>query len=127
MVGISSMKISVMGLGYVGTVVAGCLAKAGHDVTGVDTDRNKVALVNAGNSPIVEPEVGEIIEQQVAAGRLTASSDGASAVEQSDLVLICVGSPGLAGGGVDLRSLRGVCEEIGAALRYHEGAPVIVV
>jgi GDP-mannose 6-dehydrogenase len=121
------MKISVMGLGYVGTVVAGCLAKAGHDAIGVDTDRNKVALVNAGKSPIVEPEVGEIIEQQVAAGRLTASSDAASAVEQSDLVLICVGSPGLAGGGVDLRSLRGVCEEIGAALRYHEGAPVIVV
>lgn len=121
------MKISVMGLGYVGTVVASCLAKAGHDVTGVDTDYNKVALLNAGKSPIVEPEVGTLIEQQVAAQRLRASNDAISAVEESDLALICVGSPGLPGGGIDLRSVRSVCEDIGTALRCHEGAPVIVV
>lgn len=121
------MRISVMGLGYVGTVVAGCLAREGHIVTGVDTDVRKVALIKAGKAPIVEPEIGDIIEQEVAAARLTAASDGIAAVERSDLVLVCVGTPGLPGGGIDLRSVRAVCETIGTALQKHEGAPVVVI
>jgi len=121
------MKISVTGLGYVGTVVAGCLAKSGHEVIGVDTERAKVQCINAGRAPIVEPEIDRIIREQVEAGRLSATTDTALAVEQSDLVLICVGTPGLGNGSIELKFVRRVCEQIGLALRRHQGAPVIVM
>ena len=121
------MKISVMGLGYVGTVSAGCLAEAGHEVIGVDTAQLKVDLVNAGKAPVIEKDLGEIIARQVAAGRLSATTDVAAAVQQTDLALVCVGTPSLPNGGIDLRFVRRVCEEIGRALRDHDGAPTIVI
>ena len=121
------MKISVMGLGYVGTVTAGCLAEAGHEVIGVDSERLKVDLINAGRSPIIEKDIGAIVQQQVAAGRLSATSDVADAVRFTDLSYICVGTPGLANGGIDLKYVQRVCEQIGAALRSHPGAPVIAL
>ncbi|HEX4618368.1 MAG TPA: UDP-glucose/GDP-mannose dehydrogenase family protein [Steroidobacteraceae bacterium] len=121
------MRISVLGLGYVGAVVAGCLARRGHEVTGVDTEPGKVALVNSGRSPIIEREIGEIISQEVAAGRLTATDDVAAAVPRSELIMVCVGTPSRANGAIDLKHVRRVCEQIGAGLRSHEGAPVIVV
>jgi GDP-mannose 6-dehydrogenase len=80
------MKISVWGLGYVGTVSAGCLAQEGHEVIGVDSEPTKVDPINAGESPIIEKDIGRIIEQQVAAGRLSATVDAAVAVEQTDLL-----------------------------------------
>jgi len=121
------VKISVLGLGYVGTVVAGCLARAGHEVIGIDTELRKVELVNAGKSPIIEKEIGQIIAQQVEAGRLSASTEVTVAVQQSDLILVCVGTPSRSNGDIDLRHVRRVCEQIGAALRTHPGAPVVVV
>jgi GDP-mannose 6-dehydrogenase len=121
------MKVSVIGLGYVGTVVAGCLAKSGHEVIGVDVQPDKVGLVNAGKSPIIEPEIDAIIEDRVAAAHLTATTNLAAAVALTDVVLVCVGTPGLANGRVDLTHLKRVCEEIGAALRTHPGAPVVVI
>jgi len=116
-----------MGLGYVGTVSAGCLAKEGHEVIGVDTEQTKVDLVNRGRSPIIERDIGEIIAQQTASGRLSATTDVAAAIQHTDLSLICVGTPGLANGGIDLKFVKRVCEQIGAALRTHVGAPAIVV
>ena len=74
------MKISVMGLGYVGAVAAGCLAKEGHEVIGVDPQQAKVDLINAGKTPIIEKDIGEIIERAVAEGRLRATSDVQEAV-----------------------------------------------
>jgi len=121
------VKISVLGLGYVGTVVAGCLARAGHEVIGIDTELRKVELVNAGKSPIIEKEIGQIIAQQVEAGRLSASTEVTVAVQQSDLTLVCVGTPSRSNGDIELRHVRRVCEQIGAALRTHPGAPVVVV
>jgi GDP-mannose 6-dehydrogenase len=121
------MKISVMGLGYVGTVAAGCLAKEGHEVIGVDPERTKVDLINHGKSPIIEKDIGEIIESMVSEGRLSATTDVAEAVYQSDLMLVCVGTPSLPNGGIDLKYIRNVCNEIGAALREHVGAPVVVM
>jgi GDP-mannose 6-dehydrogenase len=121
------VKISVLGLGYVGTVVAGCLARAGHEVIGIDTELRKVELVNAGKSPIIEKEIGQIIAQQVEAGRLSASTEVTVAVQQSDLILVCVGTPSRSNGDIELRHVRRVCEQIGAALRTHPGAPVVVV
>ena len=121
------MKISVMGLGYVGTVSAACLAQEGHEVIGVDTERLKVDLVNAGRSPVVEKDLGGIIARQVAAGSLSATTDVAAAVQHTDLALICVGTPSLANGGIDLKFVSRVCEQIGSALRTHDGAPAIVL
>jgi GDP-mannose 6-dehydrogenase len=111
----------------VGTVVAGCLARAGHEVIGIDTEPRKVELVNAGKSPIIETEIDQVIAPQVEAGRLSASTEVTVAVQQSDLILVCVGTPSRSNGDIELRHVRGVCEQIGAALRAHPGAPVVAV
>ncbi len=121
------MKLSVLGLGYVGAVSAGCLARDGHEVIGVDPEPRKVDLINAGRTPVIEKEIGEIIEEQVAAGRLRATTDVAAAIGNSDLLLVCVGTPSVPNGGIDLKYVRRVCEQIGTALRRHHGAPVVVV
>ena len=121
------MKITVIGLGYVGTVVAGCLARLGHQVIGVDNQQSKVDLINAGKSPIVEQDIGPIVEEQVLAGRLSATTDTAAAVPFSDVSLVCVGTPGLDNGRIDLSHIRRVCEQIGPALRRHPAAPAVVI
>ena len=121
------MKISVLGLGYVGAVSAGCLARDGHEVIGVDPERTKVDLINAGKSPIIEKDIGQIINEQAAAGRLRASTEVPDAVRHTDMVLVCVGTPSQPNGGIDLRYVRRVCEQIGRTLAAHHGAPVIVM
>ena len=121
------MKLCVLGLGYVGTVAAGCLAREGHHVVGVDTEPRKVELVNAGRSPIIEKDIGGIISEQVAAGRLTATTDVAAAIAHADLSFICVGTPSRGNGDIELKYVRRVCEQIGAGLRHHHGAPVVAV
>ena len=121
------MKLSVWGLGYVGTVSAGCLAQEGHEVIGVDSEQTKVDLINAGKTPIIEKDIGRIIRQQVAAGRLSATMDAAVAVQRTDLFLICVGTPSRSNGDIELKYVRRVCEQIGAALRSHPGAPVVAI
>jgi len=121
------MRISVLGLGYVGTVTAGCLAQQGHHVIGVDPEPRKVDLINAGQSPIIEKEIGKIIEQQVAAGRLAASIEAIDAVQRTDLIMVCVGTPSRGNGDIDLKYIRRVAEQIGEAMRCHHGAPVVVI
>ena len=120
------MKISIMGLGYVGAVSAGCLAKEGHEVIGVDPQQAKVDLVNAGKTPIIEKDIGEIIAAAVAAGNLRATTDVANAVRHTDLSLVCVGTPSLGNGHIDLKFVRRVCEQIGEALRDHPGHTVVL-
>jgi GDP-mannose 6-dehydrogenase len=121
-----SMKISVMGLGYVGAVSAGCLAKQGHDVIGVDPQQSKVDLINAGKTPIIEKDIGEIIAEQAEAGRLVATTDVMAAVQATDVSLICVGTPSLGNGHIDLKFVRRVCEQIGKGLPDHRGHTVVV-
>ena len=121
------MKICVLGLGYVGTVAAGCLATEGHEVTGVDPNPLKVDLINSGRSPIIEKEIDEIIARESAAGRLRATRDVAAALRYADLAFICVGTPSQPNGALDLQYVRRVCEEVGAAFKTHPGAPVVVV
>ena len=121
------MKICVFGLGYVGTVSAACLAGEGHEVIGVDAEPVKVDLVAAGQTPVIEPGLGEMIANAVAAGRLAATRDAVAAVRASELVLVCVGTPSRPNGDIDLAHVRRVCEQIGAALRDHPGAPVIAI
>jgi len=120
------MRICILGLGYVGAVSAGCLAQEGHDVIGVDPESRKVDLINAGKSPIIEKDIGQIIERQVAQGRLAATMDVVDAVQRSDLVMVCVGTPSRSNGSIELKYIRRVCEEIGTALRQHHGAPALV-
>ncbi len=121
------MKICVIGLGYVGTVVAACLARLGHEVVGVDTQQSKVDLLNAGKAPIVEKDIDSLVAEQVRVERLAATTNLAAAVELTDLALVCVGTPADRNGRIDLSYVRRVCEEIGPALRKHPGAPVVAI
>lgn len=120
------MKISIFGLGYVGAVSAGCLASEGHAVVGVDPNRTKVDLINQGTAPIVEKDIGEMIAAAVAAGRLRATTSIIDAVHDTEMSLICVGTPSQLNGNLDLSFVRRVCEDIGAALRDKAGFHVVV-
>jgi len=121
------VKIVVFGLGYVGTVSAGCFAQEGHEVIGVDPNRTKVNLINQGNTPIIEKDMGEIIERVVKNGRLKAVDNAANAVMETDISFICVGTPSLKNGDLDLKFIKRVCEEIGAALKQKNDFHVVVV
>ncbi len=113
----NAMQVSVFGLGYVGAVSAACLARAGHTVVGVDVNAEKAAAVAGGRSPVVEPGLEALLADGVAAGRLTATTDAASAVRDTEISLICVGTPSRKAGGLDLSQVARVGREIGAALR----------
>src|SRR5260221_9904711 len=121
------MNVSVFGLGYVGSVTAACLARMGHRVIGVDTNAEKVAMIGSGRSPIVEPGLGALLQKVVHDGCLTATTDTAAAVQQSDIALICVGTPGLGHGRPDVDAIARVGQEIGEALRGREPSPFTVV
>ncbi|MEX2162793.1 MAG: UDP-glucose/GDP-mannose dehydrogenase family protein [Sulfuricaulis sp.] len=121
------MRISIFGLGYVGAVSAGCLAQDGHEITGVDPSEAKVDLINRGQTPIIETDIGGIIEHAVKDKRLRATTDIAAAFNNSDLSIICVGTPSLANGGLDLGYVRRVCEQIGEQLRNKKTFHIVVV
>src|SRR5260370_20409946 len=106
------MRISVLGLGYVGCVTAGCLAKAGHEVTGVDVNAEKVAMVNAGTSPIIEPGLKEVLAEVVTRRRFRATLSSGEAVQNTDLALVCVGTPGRANGQLGLDVIEHAGTEI---------------
>lgn len=117
------MRIAIFGLGYVGCVSAACFAGEGHEVIGVDVNPLKVDMINAGQSPIIETGVDELIQQAVTAGRLRATTQAVEAISQADVSLICVGTPSNENGSLDLRYVRHVAGEIGQALagqnKYH--------
>jgi GDP-mannose 6-dehydrogenase len=121
------MKVSIFGLGYVGSVSAASLAADGHQVVGVDVTADKVAAVNAGKSPIVEPGLGDLLERGVAEGRLRATTDTADAIRSTDVSLLCVGTPSRRNGSLDLTFLERVSQQIGAALRGKKSYHVVVV
>lgn len=121
------MKISVFGLGYVGAVSAGCFAKEGHEVIGIDVSQTKVDLINAGHSPIVEADIGEFIQQTVAAGKLSATTDVIEGVLNSDISLVCVGTPSNANGSLKLDYIQRVSEQIGTALAQKSTRHAVVM
>jgi GDP-mannose 6-dehydrogenase len=121
------MRLSILGLGYVGCVSAACFAKDGHEVIGVDVNPTKVAIINSGKSPIVEPGVGELIEQVVSEGRLRATTETAEAVMNSEISLVCVGTPSNSNGSLDLTYVKRVCKEIGSALEAKKERHTVVI
>jgi GDP-mannose 6-dehydrogenase len=122
------MKISIFGLGYVGTVSAGCLAQEGHQIIGVDAYQPKVDLINQGKTPVIEKDIGDIISRAVhEEGNLRATFNVEEAVNESEISLICVGTPSQLNGSLDLKYVRHVCEQIGKALRRIKSFHVVVV
>ena len=121
------MRISIFGLGYVGTISAGCLAQDGHHVLGVDPVQAKLEIISRGQSPIIEAEIGEIITDMVAAGRLRATNDAAQAILETELSFVCVGTPSQSNGNLDLRYIRRICEQIGGALRNKTERHTVVI
>jgi GDP-mannose 6-dehydrogenase len=121
------LKVSVFGLGYVGAVSAGCLANDGHEVLGVDPFPTKVDLINSGQSPIIEADIGEIIAANAKSGRLRATDDQARAIRETELSFICVGTPSQSNGNLDLSYIRRVCEQIGQALKTKSARHTVVI
>ena len=122
-----SSSVSVFGLGYVGCVSAACLAREGHTVIGVDVSRSKVDMINSGTATIVEHGIAELVGEMVALRRLTATTDVAKAVANTEISLVCVGTPSEPNGGLDLAYVRRVAAEIGAALRDKKAWHVVVI
>jgi GDP-mannose 6-dehydrogenase len=122
-----TMKVSVFGLGYVGSVSAASFAADGHTVVGVDVNADKVASLNEGRSPIVEKGLDELIQASTANGALRATTSTDEAIHATDLSLLCVGTPSRKNGSLDLSYLERVCEQIGAALKTKDDYHVVVV
>lgn len=120
------MKISVFGMGYVGVVCSACFAKRGHHVIGVDVSREKVAHINQGRAPIVEPGLPALL-MSVAGKHLRATTDVADAINNSDISFICVGTPSRSNGDLDLSHVQTVSRQIGEALRNKPDGHLVVV
>ncbi len=121
------MRISIFGLGYVGAVCAGCLSARGHDVVGVDISSAKIDLINKGKSPIVEPGLEALLAQGIKTGKLRGTTDFAAAIRDTDLSMICVGTPSKKNGDLELDYIESVCREIGFVLREKTSRHTIVV
>jgi len=111
------MKVAVIGLGYVGTVTAACMAANGHDVWGVDVDAAKVTEIRAGRSPVAEPGLDALVAQMVTGGTLNATTACLDALDGADVSLVCVGTPSTARGGTDLTHIGSAVDDIVAAIR----------
>jgi GDP-mannose 6-dehydrogenase len=122
-----SRTISIFGLGYVGTVTAACFAHQGNEVIGVDLSSHKVEKLNSGSSPIVEPRVSEMVEAAHRAGRLRATTSVKSAILESEVSFLCVGTPSLRNGKLDLGNIGPVCRSIGEVLKAKPTFHVVVV
>ena len=121
------MKISIFGLGYVGCVSLGCLAKNGHHVIGVDTNHAKVDQINSGRATIIEKDVDKIIAEQRMAGRISATTDNMLAVKGSDISIIAVGTPSTDKGHLNLQYIFKVAENIGEALKHKNTFHIIAI
>lgn len=120
------MRISIFGMGYVGAVTAACLAKEGHRVIGVEISKDKVEQITAGKSPLVEDKIVEIISDVVRQGTLSATMDARSAINETDVSMICVGTPSRPNGDVDLTFVTRVSEKIGQVLKNKSGFHTLI-
>jgi GDP-mannose 6-dehydrogenase len=121
------MKISIFGLGYVGCVSLGCLAKNGHYVIGVDTNPTKVEQINSGKATIIEKDVDTIIAEQRLSGHISATTDNHLAIKGSDISIIAVGTPSTDKGHLNLQYIFKVAENIGEALQHKDSFHIIAI
>jgi len=121
------MNISIFGLGYVGTVSIACLSDAGHKVVGVDVNTVKVNLINEGKSTIVEKDLDNYIRNGFEKGLISATNNSYSAVIETDIGFICVGTPNTDKGHLDMAFIMNVCEEIGDAIKYKQTFFTVVI
>jgi GDP-mannose 6-dehydrogenase len=119
--------ISLFGLGYVGAVTMACLAEYGNKVIGVDINPTKVQMVNEGRSPVIEAGLGELLKKGVESGCIEATSDASRAVANSDISIVCVGTPSHPNGSLNLNFVSKVCEEIGSVLATKDSNHVVIV
>jgi GDP-mannose 6-dehydrogenase len=121
------MRVSIFGLGYVGAVSAACLAKEGHTVIGVDVDPHKLDLIRQGKAPIVEANLEPYLQQAVESGRLTVTDDPIDAVHNSEISLLCVGTPSQENGDLRTDYLERVARQIGEALITKQAYHIVVI
>ncbi len=121
------MNISIFGLGYVGCVSLGCLAKNGHYVIGVDTNESKVEQINSGRATIIEKDVDIIIAEQRSAGRISATTDIQLAIKNSEISIIAVGTPSTDKGHLNLQYIFNVAENIGEVLKLKSEFHIIAI
>jgi len=119
-------RISVFGLGYVGSVTAACFSSKGNKVIGIDVTQDKVELMASGKTPILEPGIQEIITDSHAKNLLSATMNVDTAVQESDISFVCVGTPSQPNGKLDLKGIVHVCEQIGASLKRKKEFHVVV-
>lgn len=120
-------RVAVFGIGYVGAVTGTCLAHAGHRVIGVDVNNDKISMIQDGISPISEPRMDDLVAGAVEAGHLSATDDVASAVSNTDVSIICVGTPSGAGGSPNYGFIESVCASIGESLRHTDKFHVVAI
>ena len=124
---IGETRVAVLGLGYVGSVTAACLAHLGHRVTGVDRDEYKVHSIETGRAPFYEPGLAALIQEGRANGRLSATTLLEPALEQAEIALICVGTPSERNGNLGLDQLRRVCSQIATAWKGKSRRLIVAV
>jgi len=123
----TDMKVSVFGMGHVGTVTAVMLAHYGHSVYGVDVDVERLTVLQAGTLPFREPQLEELLRGVLNDDLLRLTPDGAAAVAQSDISLICVGTPVSVGGTTDLCDVYAALDAIAEGLKLRSGYHVVAI
>ena len=121
------MRVSVFGLGYVGSVSAACLAQNGHEVIGLDVNPEKLTMVSSGRAPVIENGLDSLIREAVNRDSVRVTSDSRAAIHDSDVSIICVGTPSNKNGSLNLQYMKDVCCQIGAGLVDKQGYHVVVV
>ena len=122
----AKVNISIFGLGYVGAVSLACLARDGHEVTGVDIDEAKLDLIRAGKTPVVEEGMVDLMASVAASGRVRVTTDVGRAVLDSELSLICVGTPSAPNGSQDQSAILRLAHELGRAMAGKTDGHVFV-
>lgn len=120
------MRISVIGLGYVGAVSLACLARDGHDIVGVDIDDSKLGLIREGRSPIIEEGIQELMDRMIKTGRVSVTNDVGAAINNTDVSFICVGTPSNPNGSLGLGAIKRVAKQIGDALKHSSTYHVLI-
>lgn len=120
------MKISIFGLGYVGAVSLACLARDGHQVVGVDVDQNKLDMIASGKTPVVEEGMIELMQRVIASGLVTVTQDASEALTNSEISMICVGTPSAPNGSQDLGAMLRLAGQLGMAMREKSSPHVFV-